>query len=101
MSLGGAEAPPLESRGLKSFSLQAGRSSFAVGNIELTGQLPDGELIWSHTGEPGYRYLIERSLEGFEWRPFRVITNQTSVATFTDSINPGGGVGFYRSRILD
>ena len=94
-------APPVETRGLQSFNLQAGRSEFVSGEIVLTEQHANGTIVWSHTGEPGYRYLIERSLEGFEWHPFRVITNVASTVTFTDVAGSGGTTAFYRSRILD
>jgi hypothetical protein len=60
-----------------------------------------GIVVWEHQGEPGFRYVIEKSVHGFEWRPYLVITNTTSTVTFTDSANSGSAVGFYRSRILD
>lgn len=92
---------PADLDGLQSFSLQAGMPQFASGQIAFVERQPGNIVVWSHRGEPGYRYLIERSIHGFEWRPYLVITNVTSTATFTDSAEGGSSVVFYRSRILD
>jgi len=86
---------------LRSFQLQAGRSQFVSGEIAIAEQRADGTIVWSHAGEPGNRYLIERSAEGFEWRPFQIITNLTSITTFTDVAGSAGDNAFYRSRMLD
>jgi len=74
-------------------------SQFSRGRISFVEEQPGGILVWSHQGEPGFRYVIEKSEQGFEWRPYLVVTNVTSNVTFTDS--PNGGAAFYRSRILD
>jgi hypothetical protein len=58
-------------------------------------------VVWSHRGEPGFRYVIEKSSHGFEWQPHLVITNVTSTVPFTDDASSGSAVTFYRSRILD
>jgi hypothetical protein len=92
---------PVQLRDLHSFSLQAGRMQFPSGEITVVEQEPDGTVTLGHTGEPGYRYLIERSVEGFEWRPLKVITNTLSTVTFTDQTASGAQAVFYRSRILD
>src|SRR6185295_17648356 len=80
--LGGGPLPPAQLQDLRNFRLQAGQPQFARGQITLVERLPGGTIVWSHFGEPGFRYLIERSLHGFEWNPFLVITNVTSRATF-------------------
>jgi len=76
-------------------------SQFASGIISFVQRQPGNVIVWSHQGEPGFRYVIEKSVHGFEWQPYLVITNITSTATFTDTANSGSGVVFYRSRILD
>jgi hypothetical protein len=93
------DPPPLW--GLQSFNLQAGLPQFATGMIRFVETQLGGIVVWEHQGEPGFRYVIEKSVHGFEWRPYLVITNTTSTVTFTDSANSGSAVGFYRSRILD
>ena len=93
------EPPPLW--GLQSFHLRAGMPQFATGQIQFVERQPGGSIVWSHLGEPGFRYVIEKAVGGFEWRPFMVITNVNSTVTFTDSAQSGSAVVFYRSRILD
>jgi hypothetical protein len=87
--------------GLTSFSLHVGLPQFATGEITFVERQPGNVVFWSHRGEPGFRYLIEKSARDFEWRPYQVITNVTSTATFTDSASGGSAAVFYRSRILD
>ena len=87
--------------GLTSFSLDVGLPQFATGEITFVERQPGNVVVWSHRGEPGFRYLIEKSARDFEWRPYQVITNVTSTATFTDSASSGSAAVFYRSRILD
>ncbi len=98
---GGGLMLPATLDGLQSFSLQAGMPQFASGQISLVEQQPDGVIVWSHRGEPGFQYVIEKSRQGVEWRPYLVITNTTSTVTFTDTTDSGSTVIFYRSRILD
>ena len=57
---------PADLDGLQSFSLQAGMPQFASGQIAFVERQPGNIVVWSHRGEPGYRYLIERSIHGFE-----------------------------------
>jgi hypothetical protein len=87
--------------GLQSFNLQAGLPAFTVGEISFVERQPNGEVLWSHRGQPGTRYVIEKSVHGFEWKPYLIITNLTSTVTFSDSADSGSSVVFYRSRILD
>jgi hypothetical protein len=101
VTVGGGLMPPADLTGLRSFSLQAGLPQLITGKITFVGREPGGIVVWSHTGEPGFRYLIEKSIHGFDWHPYLVITNVTSSATFTDSANSGSSATFYRSRILD
>jgi hypothetical protein len=98
---GGGLMLPTDLDGLQSFSLQAGMPQFASGQISFVEQRPEGVIVWSHRGEPGFQYVIEKSIQGFEWRPYLVITNTTSTVTFTDTADNGSTVIFYRSRILD
>jgi len=97
----GDEVQPANLDGLESFSLQVGLPQFTQGLISLVEREPGGVVVWSHHGEPGSRYVIERSFLGFEWSPYLVITNETSDVSFTDSANSGSAALFYRSRILD
>lgn len=99
--VGGGLLPPTGLEGLQSFNLGAGMPQFANGEIHFVEQQPGDVLVWSHRGEPGFRYLIEKSWLGFEWRPFVVITNTSPTVTFTDFAQGESGVVFYRSRILD
>ncbi len=87
--------------GLTSFSLDTGLPQFATGEITFIERQPGNVVVWSHRGEPGFRYLIEKSNRDFEWRPFQVVTNVTLTVTFTDSASSGANAVFYRSRILD
>lgn len=98
---GGIEAPP-NLGGLTSFSLQVGLPLFNVGTIELESRQPGGAIVWALTGEPGFRYLVEKSSSPDPmWRPFVVLTNTTGRVTFPDSADSGSKAIFYRSRILD
>jgi hypothetical protein len=91
--------PPLV--GLQSFSLQAGLPRFTVGTIQFVERQPHGVVVWSVTGEPGYRYLVNKPGTDFVFQPFVVVTNVTGTVTFTDTADSGSAVTFYRSRILD
>lgn len=99
--VGGGLLPPMNLEGLQSFSLGAGMPQYTYGEIQFVERQPGNLIVWSHRGAPGFRYLIEKSIHGFEWHPFVVVTNLTDTVTFTDSAQSGSGVVFYRSRILD
>ena len=86
---------------MRSLSLQAGLPHFTTGKIRLIERQPGGVIIWGHEGQPGFRYVIEKSFHGLEWHPYLVVTNVTSIVTFKDSANSGSAVVLYRSRILD
>jgi len=101
LPVGGGPLPPPSLSGLQSFSLQAGLPGFVTGQISFVARQPGNVVVWAHHGQPGYRYLIEKSAHVNEWKPFQVITNATSTVTFTDEANSGSAVVFYRSRILD
>ena len=101
LQVGGGLSLPANLIGLESFQLQAGLPEFATGLIQFVEQDPVGTLVWSHQGELGYRYLIERSFGGFEWQPFVVVTNTSVTVPFTDTADPSAPMMFYRSRILD
>lgn len=101
VKVGGGVLIPTFIDGLQRFSLQAGMPQFRSGEISFVEVQPTGKMVWSHRGEPGFRYLIEKSGQGVEWRPFAVITNTTSTVTFSDTTENGTGLVFYRSRILD
>ena len=94
-------ATPPNLMGLTSFSLRAGLPEFTVGRIELQETLGDGTVRWSLVGEPDSLYLVERATNGFTWRPWLVLTNQTGGATFEDPGADPGDAQFYRARILD
>lgn len=100
-TVGGGSQPPTPLGGLQSFSLQAGRPQFISGRITFVERRPGGVVVWSHHGETGFRYLIEKSVHGFEWRPYLVITNHGPEELFTDAASSASRVVFYRSRILD
>ena len=48
-----------------------------------------------------YRYVIERSLNDFVWRPLMVVTNDTGTVIFADPDPPPDSSAFYRARILE
>ena len=100
ITAGGAAEPPAYLLGLQSFSLQAGLPFLTTGILQFMEQLPNGTLVWSLTGEPGYRYLIEKQSQGFLWQPYVVVTNVSGTVNFADSPTNTSPV-FYRSRILD
>ncbi len=100
---GGNELPPAPLIGLTSFNLQAGLPGFTVGRIQFRETLPDGALQWDLTGEPGFRYLIERSSSPGqpEWEPFLTLENVSGTVTFGVLPNPAAVNTLYRARILD
>jgi len=101
VTLGSFPSIPPYLVGLQSFSLQAGLPQFNTGRIELAERKPDGTLVWSLSGEAGYRYLIEKNSGNSTWKPLMVITNSAGSVTFTDPSPAESTVDFYRSRILD
>jgi len=66
------------------YHIQAGLPRFNTGRIELAERKADGILVWSLTGEAGYRYLIEKNSGNSTWKPLMVITNSARSVTFTD-----------------
>jgi hypothetical protein len=92
--------PPLLTN-VPSFNLEAGFPLFNVGTIELVERRPNHAFVWSLTGEPGFRYSIERSLKRDEWHPLLIVTNSTGTITFVDPASPQPGRVLYRARILD
>jgi hypothetical protein len=101
LTAGGGPMPPAWLAELRSFSLQAGLPRFTVGEIQFVERQPDGTIVWSVTGEAGYRYLVEKAGHDFVFQPYIVLTNETGTVTFTDSANSGSAVTFHRARILD
>lgn len=94
---------PTPLTGLQSVNLQAGLLGFAVGLIEPVDASPDGVVLWSLRGEPGFRYVVERSIRPQDpvWRPFVVLTNLSGGVVFSDAPNTNAQAVLYRSRILD
>jgi len=94
-------APPPLLLNMQTFNLEAGLPLFNVGTIELVERRPNHAFVWSVTGEPGFRYSIERSLKRDEWLPLLILTNATGTVTFVDPDAPPPGLVLYRGRILD
>ena len=97
-----AQPPPMPAQlipGMQSFSLQAGLPYFEQAVIQFVQQLPDGSMVWSLTGAPGYIYLIEEDSGNNVWLPYTTVTNVTGTINFTNM--PGSGMTLFRSRILD
>ncbi len=90
---------PVPIPGLQSFSLRAGLPYFEQAVIQFVQQLPDGSMVWSLTGAPGYVYLIEENSGNNVWQPYTTVTNVTGTVNFTNM--PSGGMTLLRSRILD
>lgn len=87
-------------RGLESFSLQLGLPDFTVGRVEA-GLTPAGDGIsFRITGAKGFRYLLERQVDGANWKPVEVFENFSGEVTLTTSLSAGSTV-LYRARILD
>jgi hypothetical protein len=103
VTVGGGMIPPQRLLALTSFALRAGLPAFTVGQIEFLERNMDGSLLWQARGEPGFRYLVEKSSTsgGINWRPFTILTNATGTVTFSDQTGSGEEMGFYRARILD
>jgi hypothetical protein len=101
VTTGGPFLPPQNLIGLQSFSLQAGLPRFTSGTIRFSERLPQNVIVWTLAGEPGYRYLVEKSFRDWVWQPYVVVTNISGTVNFTDSASSGSGTIFYRSRILD
>lgn len=85
ITAGGDTEPPGFLLGLQSFGLEAGLPYLTVGILQFSERLPDGTVVWSLTGEPGFRYVVERAVEDFLWQPLLVVTNVSGTVTFTDS----------------
>jgi hypothetical protein len=101
VTVGGDSLPPAYLTGLQSFGLQAGLPYLTVGILQFSERLPDGTVVWSLTGEPRFRYVIEKAAENFLWQPFLVVTNVSGTVTFTDSSTGDSALTLYRARILD
>jgi hypothetical protein len=97
---GGDLMPPANLEGPQSFNLLAGMPQFASGQISFVQRQAGIVLVWSHWGEPGFRYLLEKSANGTGWQPYLVVTNTRSTTTFTDSASSGSAVTFCRSGVL-
>lgn len=85
----------------KSFSLRYGLPEFTMGKLEVSQRLPDGTIEWALSGEPGFRYLVEKRLPPDIWQPLTIVTNDTGRVTFRDSNQQNSSLKFYRSRMLD
>lgn len=88
---------------LTSFSLQTGLPRFNVGRVDYVERDLDGGMIWQLTGEPGFRYSVEKSREagGIIWKPFVVLTNWTGEIRFRDVADGPSDRAVYRARLLD
>lgn len=86
---------------LPSFSLEAGRPGFNVGKLEWVERGLDGTAVWQLTGDPGFRYVVEKSNDSLRWQPFQILTNSTGTVRFTDPMAANANQSWYRSRILD
>jgi hypothetical protein len=87
-------------RGLESFSLQLGLPDFTVGRIEASLTPAGDQLTFRITGARGFRYLVERRVDGANWKPVQVFESFPGEATFTTPLVEGNTV-LYRARILD
>jgi hypothetical protein len=88
--------------GLQSFSLRAGLPQFNIGELEPSGQSPEGATVWQLRGEKDARYLIEKSETNSDWRPLLLlVTSSAGVAEFVDPTEGEHEKEFYRARILD
>jgi hypothetical protein len=103
VTTGGSGVPPARMIGLESFYLLTGLPQFTAGVIHFVEQQPEGTFVWSLEGEPGFRYLVERSVTAQQaiWNPFQVLTNVSGTVTFSDTNDLSAGIVLYRGRILD
>jgi hypothetical protein len=83
------------------FNLRAGLPFFYTGRLASGGHQSDGSWQIILTGEPGFRYLIEKRSPPNDWSPWLVVTNVTGTVTFEETNPVQHPVHFYRSRILD
>jgi hypothetical protein len=84
-----------------SFSLRYGLPEFAMGKLEFNRRLPDRTIEWALTGEPGFRYLIEKRFPPQNWEPLVILTNDTGRVTYSDPDQQNSSLQFYRSRMLE
>jgi hypothetical protein len=84
-----------------SFSLRAGLPQFEVGEITVAEHQAGSTTVWSLRGQPGARYLIEKSGADFNWQPLLLLQNDTGIVTFNDPTEGQHENQFYRARILD
>jgi hypothetical protein len=101
LQAGGGQSPPAALIGLQSFNLQPGLPGLNTGVIQFVGQPSPDLVTWSLTGDPNYRYLIEKASADFVFRPYLVITNTTGSVTFTDPLSTNASPVFFRARVLD
>jgi hypothetical protein len=81
------------------FNLRSGNALFTTGSLQRGARLPSGSYQWLLTGNPGFRYLVEKRTPPNNWSPLLTLTNVTGTVTFTDPGN--ASAAFYRARILD
>jgi len=86
---------------MQSFSLRAGEPFFVTGRLSVGEPLPGGNRQFLLTGDPGFRYLIEKRLPPHDWVPLLTVTNATGSVVFTDPEQQNRPMQFYRARILD
>jgi hypothetical protein len=60
----------------------------------------DRRMIFDLTGPAGYNYLIESSLDLFNWTSNSTISNVTGQVTFTEPGPPGNPMRTFRARRL-
>jgi plastocyanin len=60
--------------------------------------LPDGRMTLVVTGEPGFRYAVERTTNFSVWQEITNLANPTGLSSFTDDAATNHADGFYRAR---
>lgn len=94
--------PPASLSGLKSFSLtQETETAGAPLPVYISPgkRLADGSLEWVLHGQPGSRYIIERSTNLAEWERLTIVTPADGIANFSE--RAWSGRIFYRARRLE
>jgi hypothetical protein len=101
VSIVGEPLPTLNKLPMTSFILRYGLPQFTTGKLAFARRLSDRTIEWRLTGEPGFRYLIERRLPPHNWKPLVILTNENGTVTFTDPDQQNSSSHFYRSRMLE
>ncbi len=85
---------------LPRFQLRSGLPSFSVGRIDAEPSAQPGWIRFRLTGAAGFRYLLERRVDGANWVPVEVFDPFDGEVVFEIPANEASSV-LFRARILN